>query len=74
MTPRPVLAIRPDGAEPLLEPPVIWPSRHGFCASPWWSLSPKGPIASSAMLSLPRVIAPAAVSLLTAVHSRDEMK
>ncbi len=54
--------------EPLLDPPETWPSRHGFCTSPWCALSPKGPSASSVMLSLPSVIAPAATSRATAVE------
>ena len=61
-------------AEPLEEPPVQCPARHGFWACPWWALSPKGPIASSVMLSLPSVTAPAAASRATTVQSCSARK
>ena len=68
---------RPDAtatAEPLEEPPAQCPTRHGFRACPWWALSPNGPIASSLMLSLPSVTAPAATSRATAVQSCSSRK
>src|SRR5712691_13377179 len=55
--------------DPLLDPPETCPARHGFCTSPECGLSPNGPVASSDMLSLPSVTAPAATSRVTAVHS-----
>src|SRR4030095_7689561 len=61
-------------AEPLLEPPAQCPGVHGWCTSPWWALSPNGPIASSVMLSLPRVTAPASRSRAVAVHSLGTVK
>src|SRR5574341_2077736 len=54
--------------EPLDEPPETCPARQGFWTWQWWALSPKGPMASSVMLSLPSVIAPAAARRLTAVQ------
>src|SRR5205823_3644172 len=57
-------------AEPLEEPPAAWPRFHGFWTSPWWGLSPKGPSASSVMLSLPSVTAPASPRRPPALHSR----
>src|SRR6266571_1919707 len=60
--------------EPDDEPPAQWPTFHGFCASPWWALSPKGPRASSVMFSLPSVIAPARARRATAVHSTGDTK
>src|SRR5262245_54214154 len=60
--------------EPLEEPPVQWPGRHGLCASPWCALSPKGPMASSDMLSLPSPTAPAASIRRAASHSCSARK
>src|SRR5262249_22977691 len=62
-------AAAPAAPEPLDEPPDTCPSRHGFPTCPWCALSPKGPIASSVMLSLPSVTAPAATRRLAAVQS-----
>src|SRR5882672_9018531 len=53
--------------EPLEEPPEMEPTFHGLSTLPSCGLSPKGPSASSVMLSLPSVTAPAAVRRATAV-------
>ncbi len=58
--------------EPLDDPPVTWPGFHGLRAWPWCALSPNGPMASSVMLSLPRVMAPAARRRATAVQSSSD--
>src|SRR5262245_7596517 len=56
-------------AEPLLEPPATRcvPASHGFQGAPIGPLRPQPPNANSTMCVLPSAIAPAEISLRTAV-------
>src|SRR5262245_60330157 len=67
----PLATAAPD---PLDDPPDTWPVCHGLSTSPWCGLSPNGPIASSVMLSLPSVMAPAATRRADAVQSCSATK
>ena len=64
-------AILPPTAapEPLEEPPGMWAGFHGLRQSPQCSLWPVGPVANSAILSPPSVMAPASWSRARAVLS-----
>ena len=57
--------------EPLEEPPVKWPRRHGLCGVPSESLRPVGSKAYSTVCSLPSEKEPASRSNSTTRASRS---
>src|SRR5262249_45351105 len=58
-----------DAAPPALDPPGVFERSHGFLVTPVSGLSPTALVANSGVVVLPRMQAPAALTLSTAPAS-----